>query len=459
MGSLGEPQLNAQTGHRTLHRRVLDMAGPVIGENFLETFMSVVDTLMVGQLGAAAIAGVGSALQIMFFIIAALGALAVGSAVLVAQAFGAKRLDQANHLARQSLIWSVIFAIPLVIIGVLFVEPIIGVFGMEAEASQIGVDYLRITLVTSAILTTSLIGGGILRGVGDSRSPMIVRAIANLLNVVLTYGLIFGQLGLPEIGVMGSAWGTFYARLFGLILLLIIMWRGRHGLSLKGSNAWWPEFKTARKLLQIGLPAAVEQFLISCAFLVFTIIVASLGTATLAGHRLALIAMSLSFMPGMGFGMAATSLVGQSIGAQRPEEASSIARISTMWAVWWMGIMGLVMFLFPDFILQWFIADSEVIASGVGALRMIALVQPFWGIFMVQSGALRGLGNTQFPMWSNTIGMWLNVSIAYLFTSLFDPYLALLWTSFSITSPFMAGLLIWRFRWSIQQNPSTVISD
>ncbi len=459
MGSLGESQLNAQTDHRTLRRRVLDMAGPVIGENFLETFMSVVDTLMVGKLGAAAIAGVGSALQIMFFIIAALGALAVGSAVLVAQAFGAKRLDQANHLARQSLVWSVIFAIPLVLIGVLFVEPIIGVFGMEAEPSQIGGDYLRITLVTSAILTTSLIGGGILRGIGDSRSPMIVRAIANLLNIVLTYGLIFGQLGLPEIGVMGSAWGTFYARLVGLILLLIIMWRGRHGLSLKGSNAWWPEFKTARKLLQIGLPAAVEQLLISCAFLVFTIIIASLGTATLAGHRLALIAMSLSFMPGMGFGLAATSLVGQSIGAQRPEEASIIARISTMWAVWWMGIMGVGMFLFPAFILQWFTTDREVIASGGGALRMIALVQPFWGIFMVQSGALRGLGDTQFPMWSNTIGMWLNVSIAYLFMQLFDPYLALLWMSFSITSPFMAGLLVWRFRWSIQQNPSTVISD
>ena len=201
-----------------LPQRVFNLAWPVIGENFLQTMLGIVDTLLVAKLGTAAIAGVGSALQIMFFVIAVLSAISVGSSVLVAQAVGANNYRRASVLARQSLLWSVVISIPLAAVGLFAAKPIIGIFGMEAEVTTIGADYLRVVMGTVVVLTLMLLSSAVLRGAGDSRTPMLITAIANVINVVLAYGLIFGKWGLPEMGVVGSAWGTFYSRLIGFML-------------------------------------------------------------------------------------------------------------------------------------------------------------------------------------------------------------------------------------------------
>ena len=346
------------------NRRVFNLAWPVIGENFLQTMLGIVDTLMVSMLGAAALAGVGSAIQIMFFVIAALSATSVGSSVLVAQAVGAKELGRAGNLAKQSLMWSIILSVPLIIIGLVATEQIIGIFGMEPEVTQIGVDYLRVTMGTISILTLLTLSGGVLRGAGDSRTPMIATAIANLVNVVLTYGLIFGELGLPEMGVVGSAWGTFLSRVIGFIILFVVLWRGKNGVTIQGKGDWWPRIGTARQLLQIGIPAAIEQVLISVAFLLLTIVIAQLGTATLAAQRIVFNALSVSFLPGIGFGLAATALVGQSMGAKRPEEGQIMGRIATIWAIIWMSTLGLIFILFRTTIIGWFTDDPTVIAIG-----------------------------------------------------------------------------------------------
>src|SRR5215207_9852551 len=184
-----EPQLlNALASSseaRALRRRVWGLAAPVIGENFLETLLGIVDTLLVAGLGAVAIAGVGSALQIMFFLISALSALAIGSSVLVAQAVGAGDSARAGQLGRQSLIWSVLFSIPLSVGGFLLSEPIMGVFGLEREVAAISVQYLQVTMGTVVVLVALFIGSGVLRGAGDARTPLRVTALANLLNVGL----------------------------------------------------------------------------------------------------------------------------------------------------------------------------------------------------------------------------------------------------------------------------------
>src|SRR4051794_5741929 len=168
---------------RALRIRVWGLAAPVIGENFLETLLGIVDTLLVAGLGAVAIAGVGSALQVMFFMISALSALAVGSAVLVAQAVGAGDLARAGRLGRQSLLWSVLFSLPLTATGLVLSGPIIGLFGLEPQVAEIGTQYLQVTMGTVVVLVGLFIGGGVLRGAGDARTPLRVTALANLLNV------------------------------------------------------------------------------------------------------------------------------------------------------------------------------------------------------------------------------------------------------------------------------------
>jgi len=269
-----------------MSRRVFSLAWPVIGENFLQTLLGIVDTFMVASLGAVALAGVGSAIQVMFFVVAALSATSVGSSVLVAQAVGAQKLGQASRLAKQSLVWSIIISIPLILVGLFAAEPIIAIFGMEPEVSAIGVEYLQVTMGTVVILTLLVLGGGVLRGAGDSRTPMLVTALANVVNIALTYGLIFGELGMPELGAVGSAWGTFLSRIVGFTILAVIMWQGKNGVSIQGRKDWWPEFSPARDLLTIGIPAALEQVLISVAILFMTVAIASLGTETLAAQRI-----------------------------------------------------------------------------------------------------------------------------------------------------------------------------
>ncbi|HEX5688986.1 MAG TPA: MATE family efflux transporter [Roseiflexaceae bacterium] len=455
IGEHGEASGAAQMGDgpRAIQRRVLGLAGPVIGENLLETMLGLVDTLLVAGLGAAAIAGVGSALQVMFFLISMLSALAVGASVLVAQAVGASDTRRASRLARQSLLWSALLSIPLAILGLLLSGTIIGTFGLEPDVAQVATSYLEVTMGTVVVLVALFIGGGVLRGAGDSRTPMVVTAIANVVNVGLAYAMIYGHFGLPALGTVGSAWATFLARALALVLLVGALWRGRNGVSIgvSAGRSWMPSFGVARDVLRIGVPAALEQVLVSSAFFALTIIVAHLGTEVLAAHRIAFNALSLSFLPGIGFGIAATALVGQSVGARRIEEGAAATRIATIWAVAWMSAIALAILIFAEPIMRLYTNDPAVIAAGAAGLRVVALAQPFWGVLFVQSGGLRGTGNTRFPLWTTGGGIWLSVGLSYALIQWIGGGLASVWAGFLILAPFMAALHWWRFRRTVRE--------
>ncbi|NCC36821.1 MAG: MATE family efflux transporter, partial [Chloroflexia bacterium] len=298
-----------------IRRRVFDLAVPVIGENLLQTLLGVVDTLLVAGLGVAALAGVGASLQVVFVLLAALSALAVGASVLVAQAVGAGNLVEASQIARQTLIWSVVIAVPLSVVGLWLSPQLIGIFGLEPEVAAIGTDYLMVTMGAIATLTIMLLASAVLRGAGDTQTPMRVTALANLVNLGLSWALIYGHLGMPELGAVGSAWGTVLSRGMGAILLVLVLIRGRNGVKVGGAGSWRPERKVFGSVMHIGLPAALEEVLVITALAALTPIVAMLGTVELAAHRIAFNILSLSFLPGLGFGLAATALVGQAVGA------------------------------------------------------------------------------------------------------------------------------------------------
>ena len=427
----------------SVRQRVLRMAWPIIGENLLETLLGVVDTVLVAGLGIAAIAGIGSAQQIMFFLLTALSGLSIGSSILVAQAVGARNLTSASRLVRQSLLWSVILSVPLAFLGFLFSAPVIGIFGVAPDVAQIGTEYLQVTMGTVVVLVALIIGSGALRGAGDSRTPMVVTAIANVVHVFLAYGLIYGHFGMPALGAVGSAWATFLARGLALVLLLRALWKGRNGVTIAGSGGWLPDWSVARRVLKLGVPASVEQMMTSTGFLVLTIMVAHLGTDSLAAQRISMSALSFSFLPGIGFAIAATALVGQSIGARRLREGQAAAKVATTWAMIWMGTIGVVLFVGAELIIRLFTNEPEVVRIGAAALRVVALTQPLLGIGMVQSGALRGTGDTRFPLIIGGFSMWLTVALAWLLLHFVGSSLTLVWVAFLLTSP-VVPLLSWR---------------
>src|SRR5215211_5104500 len=207
-------------------RRVLMLATPIIGENLLQTLVGAVDTFMVARLGAAAVAGVGIGFELVFFIISILSAIDIGATVLVSQAIGAGQQQRANQLARQAIVWGVLLGIP-VSLGMFVAAPtLIGLFGAAPDVTAAATTYLQVTAATSMALFLSFVCGAVLRGAGDSRTPLQAAILANVVNIIVAYVLIFGHFGLPALGVAGSALGAAAGRSLGAAYMLVMMARG-----------------------------------------------------------------------------------------------------------------------------------------------------------------------------------------------------------------------------------------
>jgi MATE family multidrug resistance protein len=427
-------------------RRVLTLATPIIGENLLQTLVGAVDTFMVARLGAAAVAGVGIGFELVFFIISILSAIDIGATVLVSQAIGAGLQERANRLARQAIVWGLLLAIP-VSIGMFVAAPtIIGLFGAAPDVTAAAATYLRVTAATSMALFLSFVCGAVLRGAGDSRTPLQAAILANIVNVIVAYVLIFGHFGLPALGVAGSALGAAAGRSLGAAYMLAMMARGHKAISLSGTWGWRPQFTTARQLLTLGVPAAMEQVLSSGAFMTLVGVVALIGTHALAAQQITFTALSLAFLPAFGFSIAATALVGQSIGARVPADARKATGIALRWALIWMGTGSVLAFLFSERIISVFSADPAVIGAGTAALRSLSIALPFWGLWFVSSGSLRGSGDTRTPLIIGASTMWLSVLIAWIAVRWFGAGLGTVWFGFVLTTAPASVLMWWIYR-------------
>lgn len=392
--------------HR-LVRSVNGLAIPIIAENLFQTMLGVVDLLMVSTLGAAAIAGVGSSLQLMFLVISALSAVTVGTTVLVARFTGAGEPAEASRTAKQSLVLGVALAAAITVLGHYYARDVVRMLGVADDVVQTGGDYLTVSAQMSIFLVIQLVCGGALRGAGDARTPMVVTGLVNVVNVIVAYVLIFGQLGFPAMGVMGSAWGAAVARMVGAIVMLAVLASGRRRVDIRGRSGWGPDVALMKRVVRIGLPSMLEQTFMSGGMLLYSMIVIGMGTSVYAAQRITFNALSISFMPGMGFGMAATTMTGQALGAQRPDLADRATWIAFKMAALWMCTMGIALIVFNQQIMRAFSDDPTIIAVGGPALMVIALSQPLQALAQVMSGSLRGAGDTRFPMVATGISVWL----------------------------------------------------
>jgi putative MATE family efflux protein len=272
---------------------------------------------------------------------------------------------------------------------------------------------------------------------------MIVTGIANAVNVALAYGLIYGHWGLPVLGAVGSAWATFVARAVALLLLLRALWTGRNGVTIRGAGRWQPDWHVARQILGLGIPSAVEQILMATAFTVLTILVARLGTDALAAQRIAMSALSASYVPAIGFGIAATTLVGNSIGARRLAEARGAAHVAAFWALGLMCVNCVILLVFSVPLVSIFTSDLDVIRIGATTLLVVGLFLPGDSIGIVLAGALRGTGDTRYPLLVGSSGMWLAVLLAWPALTWFGGGLPVAWAPFVVIVP-ISSVLIWR---------------
>jgi MATE family multidrug resistance protein len=440
-----DPKAIGSTEH--IGRLVNNLAWPVIAENLLQTLLTTVDMMMVASLGASAVAGVGAAFQVLWVIGSAFSAVNVGTTVLVAHFIGARDTTTANRVTKQALVLSLASSLSVALMGTFLSEEIIVGLGAAPDVVQNGAAYLRISCQMNLFMMVMFTLGSALRGAGDTQTPMRVTAFINVINVIVAYGLIFGHFGLPAMGVAGSAWAASIARIVGSLALFATLLKGHTPLSLIGKAGWRPEPALIWRMLRLGIPSSIEQVLLSGGMLIYGMITIALGTNVYAAQRITFNAISIGFMPGLGFAMAATALTGQSLGAKKPEQARLATWHATRSALIWMSAIALAMFVFGRQVMRLFSNDPEIIAMGADALKVIALTQPAQAIGQVLAGGLRGAGDTRYPMWVTTAAIWLvRLPLAYLFGPVLGLSLAMIYLS-NVADSVVRAVLIWnRYR-------------
>ena len=423
------------------------LAWPVILENLFQTALGTANMIMVARLGASAIAGVGTAIQVIFVLQAAFAAVTTGTTVLIARFIGARQEGEASLVAKQSLILGAFISVLFAVLGFFFSDWAIAALGAEPDVVQLGGSYLRITSVASITMVYMFIIGGALRGAGDTRTPMVVTGLINVVNIVASYLLIFGKLGLPALGVPGAAWAAVASRALGALALLWLVARDDAAVSIRGWQGWKPDLPMTWRISRLGLPSMLEQLAMSGGMLVYGVIAIGLGTVVYATQRVTFQALSFSFMPGFGFAMAATTMVGQCLGAGRPELSERATWHAVRMAVVWMTGMGIAMAVFGQPMMRIFTDDPEMIAIGADSLTVIAFSQPFMAAGMVLAGSLRGAGDTRFPMYTTFLGIWLiRLPLGYLFGPVLGYGLSGIYASNVLDGVARAAAAILRYR-------------
>lgn len=399
--------LRHQTRIGPLRRKVIALAWPTIGEQILQIMLGMANQVIVGSLGMVAVAAVGLSEQIIQFLTVAYAAFTVGTTAVVARSIGAGDRDRAERAAKQSLMLVVAIGLAMAGVGYFYAAGALRLMGAGADIMPMALPYLRTVAVSAVFMAISLVGNGAMRGAGDTRTPLYIALLMNAVNIGLNYGLVFGLFGLPRLGTLGSAYATLTARCIGAVLSLLALSGGRTVLRVNLLRGWNPDPELMGRVLRIGIPAACEQIVTRGGMMVYTRLVTGLGTAAYAAHRIALNVESMSYMPGMGFATAATTLVGQGLGAKKPRTAEAAGRETWLFALYTMTAVGLLIFFFSRQMCGLFIRNApQVTALAAMALKVEAIAQPAQATGMVMAGALRGAGDTVWAMVNTGVGIW-----------------------------------------------------
>ncbi len=393
---------------------------------FFQGIVGMVDIMMVGRLGPSSIAAVAVANRLIFILIGALQALAVGATALVAQYTGAGNKKQANQVVWQSLMGAFLLALILSTIGVIFAPRLVrGMLSLmetlDESVLQQATMYLRIVLISMIFGLPQILINALLQGFGDMKTPLYIMTISNVLNVVGNYVLIFGAGPFPELGVTGAAIATGFARVVGCLIGLFFLIRGNSYTKLDTKQiSFRLDIGVLKKILEIGVPASLEQFIRQSVMIIYSFLVASLGTLSLAANEILMNAQAISFMPGFGLGVAATTLVGQSLGANNKELAQRYGLETMKLGVLLMGSVAVVLLIWPHLLISLYTNDPQVLREATSSMRIVAVLQPLIAVFIILSGALRGAGDTKWVLYVTLIGNWgvrliLGVIVAFYF--------------------------------------------
>lgn len=427
---------------------IWQLAWPAIVGNLLASLVGFVDIKIVGSLGAPAVAAVTTGNRIFFILQALLMAVTAGTTALVARAWGAGDREEAERVTKVSLGLCAIVALAVSLPALFFSHTLASVFRLEPETIDLAAVFIRCLAPFQIAFAVHFAIGAALRAAGDTRTPLAIGALTNVVNVFFVYGLVFGRFGLPQLGVAGAGIASGIAFSVGAIVLVLLWWRGHLALQVGPPGTW--DRARVRRILDIGYPAGIEQIVWQGGFLVFLWIVSLYGTAPYAAYGIGVTILSFSFVVGFGFSIAAGTLVGQHLGACDPEGATRSGWRALRLSVAAMVVLGTLIIVYSRTIAEFMIDDPEVVELTVFFIYVLGAMQPLMAIEFALGGALRGAGDTRFPLFAVLAGLvgvrlvlaglfaWLGLPVEWVFAALIGDYVV------------KASMLTWRFasgRW------------
>ena len=421
------------------HKKILSISLPAAFNSLLDMLQVITDLIMVGTISAFAVAAVGLGLQSLMFVFSVLTLLQVGTSALISRFYGAGRMKQGSLALATLLQFALYLSVPLTLLWYFGSSKLYVWFGVEEEVLNLGVGYVSILTIMLPALLLKQVFVTALNSTGDTTTPMYVKIVSILVNVILNYLLIFGHFGFPAMGVEGASWATVVVY---ILEVSFYIW-----LYVKGKTPFMPLIYFSKSLLKralnVGLPATYERVLTVSSFMLFTAIIANYSTEALAGYQIGLRIEGLAFMPGIGFTIAAMALMGQGLGAKKPEQSREDVLLVLKYATALMFSLSFFMIFTPEWIVSFFTNDIKTIESASLYLKIVGLSQIPLAFNFVLSGALRGAGDSRRTLRINLISLWVvrivpAFVLSWYFHNIMWVYVAM------ISDTFIKAFFLWR---------------
>lgn len=431
------------------------LSWPAMMAQLSSILMQYIDASMVGRLGADDSAAVGLVSTSLWLFWGICSAVTVGFSVQVAHRIGASDLDGARRVLRQSIVACLLFSVAVAAVGAAIAPHLPSWLGGTAEVSSKASTYFLVFVLALPLLTMNYLGGGMLRCAGNMKVPGGLNVMMCLLDIIFNFFLIFPtreislaghSLTIPGagLGILGAALGTVSAEIITAGTMMWYLCTREKSLRIVGSRgSFRPTRQVIAKALRVSAPMTLEHAVICGAQIAVTVIVAPLGVMAIAANAFAVTAESICYMPGYGIGDAATTLVGQSYGAKRPDLARRFGYITVGLGMVTMTVMGVIMYVCAPLVMEMMTPVAEIQTLGVEALRIEAFAEPMFAAAIVSYGVMVGVGDTILPAAMNFGSIWL---VRLPIAALLAPSMGLagVWLAMCIELCFRGAIFLWR---------------
>lgn len=389
-----------------LGRAILMLSIPSILEMVMESVFVIVDIYFVSRLGADAVATVGLTESLVTIIYAIAIGLGTATTSLVSRRIGEKNAEAASRTAIQAIFTGLIIAVIIGLPGALFSKEILDLMGASENIVSHMSGYMRIMLGSNVVIMMLFIINAVFRSAGDAAVAMKVLWIGNIINIILDPLFIFGWGPFPELGVTGAAVATSIGRGTAVLVQFYLLFFGRKRIRLFFNHLEF-DFRIMLKLLKLSIGSIGQNLIGTLSWIGMVRIISIFGSEIVAGYTIAIRIIGFTLLPSWGISNAASTLVGQNLGAKKPDRAER-----SVWITGWvnmilLGIIGLVLFLFPEFFIRLFIDNEDALYSGIKGLRIISIGFIAYGLGMVLVNSFNGAGDTITPLRINIFAYWI----------------------------------------------------